>query len=164
MPFLGPGREVDIRIPRESEVSLPVTDYNADPPDFGAITDLLKSGHRVRMLTHDSVLRFEGPVAVLIGPATQSQAEIIAAALKHNDRAKLFGRRTAGAVNGWQLGISLPHDLGVISVPWFNRAFGGGRVVYEGVGVPPDVEVRSRPQDFETGRDRVLQAALADLP
>ena len=161
--LMGPGREVEIRIPRESNGPLAVVDYAVDPPDDAAITELLNSGRRVRMLTSDSDRRFRGPVAVLIGPNTQSQAELVAAALKHNERARLYGRRTAGAINGWQLGISLPHGVGAISVPWFNCAFAGGRIYYDGVGVPPDIEIRNSAADFRVGYDRVLEAALAGL-
>ena len=161
--LLGPGRTVDVRIPRELEGPLPAVDYQANPPDYAEINDLLESGHRVRMLTYEVPARFDGPVAVLIGPNTQSQAEAIAAALKHNGRARLFGQRTAGAVNGSQLGIALPHDVGGISVPWYNSAFADGEVIYEGIGVPPDREVRNSAGDFEDGRDRVLETALAHL-
>lgn len=161
--LMGPGREVEIRIPRESDGPLPVADYAADPPDDAAITELLNNGRRVRMLTSDSERRFRGPVAVLIGPNTQSQAELVAAALKHNGRARLYGRRTAGALNGWQLGIKLPHGVGGLSVPWFNCAFAGGRVYYEGVGVPPDIEIRNSVADFRAGYDRVLETTLAGL-
>ncbi len=161
--LLGPGRVVDIRIPREIGDPFPVVDYDADPPDYADINDLLKSGHRVRMLTYEPVMRYEDAVAVLIGPNAQSQAEAVAAALKHNGRARLYGRRTAGAVNGSQLGIALPHGVGGISVPWYNSGFGDSQTEYEGVGVPPDVEIRNNVSDFAIGRDRVLEAALADL-
>ena len=161
--LVGPGREVDIRIPRETDGPLPVVDYAADPPADDSITELLQSGHRVRMLTSDSNRRFRGPVAVLIGPNTQSQAEAVAAVLKHNGRARLYGRRTAGALSGWQYGIALPFRVGGISIPWYNSAFAGGRVSYEGAGVPPDIEIRNSVSDFRTGNDRVLEAALASL-
>ena len=96
-------------------------------------------------------------------PNTLSQAEIVTAALKHNDRVRLYGRRTSGTSNGWQYGIGLPHGVGVIAVPWHNSAFAGGRVVYEGIGIPPDIEIRNSVADFRAGYDRVLEAALADL-
>jgi carboxyl-terminal processing protease len=101
------------------------------------------------------------PVAVLIGPATASSAEILADALRHYGRAVLVGDRTAGAVLG---GGSFPlPDGGRITVP-ASDIIGVSGVRLEGVGVTPDIAAAASPVSLAAGVDAVLQAGVEALP
>ena len=104
--------------------------------------------------------RYQGPLIVLIGPATASAAEVTASALRRQGRAVLIGSQTAGAV-------------------LMSRTFplsGGGRVQVavadvltadsqrlEGVGVKPDLAVRQTLEAVRAGRDLPLEAAVQAL-
>lgn len=105
---------------------------------------------------------YEGPVAVLINEFTASEGEYIAAVLQDYSRVHILGTKSNGAWNGWSKSVDLPHALGMIAVPYTARRTPKGRDL-EGVGVSPDEEVLNSPEDLATGRDRVLELALAYL-
>lgn len=99
----------------------------------------------------------ETPLVVLIGAKTASGAEIIAAALGEGGRATVVGERTLGkgtveAIheldNGWAVKLSI------------SRFTGPNGVSHQGVGLRPDVEVRSPSEENSAnGVDPQLDAA-----
>jgi len=100
---------------------------------------------------------FTGPLAILVDETTGSSSEVFVGGVQALGRARVFGRRTAGAVLPAILselpnGDSLMHAIGEFRVP-------GGRAL-EGVGVVPDVELPLSIEELLAGVDAPLEAAL----
>lgn len=104
--------------------------------------------------------QFTGPIALLTTHATQSAGETFSLAMRERDDLVTVGTTTAGAFsdailreagNGWAY---------TISVGDYRAADGRS---YEGIGLAPDVEVANTARDLDAGRDRVLEAAIAEL-
>lgn len=103
---------------------------------------------------------YRGKVAILVGGATGSAAEIFSAVLQDHGRATVIGRRTAGAVlASWF--YRLP-DGGELQLSLYDYLAPKGRRI-EAHGVEPDVTVPQLLQDVRTGRDRDLEEALRVL-
>lgn len=100
--------------------------------------------------------RYQGQIAVLIGPGTVSSCESFVLMMKQVSGCKLIGQPTAGAS-----GNPKPADLGngvVVYVPsWLDLALDG--TCLEGQGVPPDMEVTTAAEEHGE-KDPVLTAAL----
>jgi C-terminal processing protease CtpA/Prc len=107
--------------------------------------------------------RFRGPVALLIGPDSNSGAETFAMALLGRQPHVIrIGANTQGVFsdvlfrhlpNSWTFG--LPDEIYLTKD---GKAF-------DGVGVPPDVEVPIFPaEDLGNGRDSAIERALQFLP
>jgi len=121
----------------------------------------VRAGRRYQNLrTEKKGPHYPGPIAVLIGPATSSAAEIAAAAVLDNKRGILIGRMTNGSVlsskyfplgGGWQAFI-----------PMYDYVRGGDRRI-EGIGVEPDIRVMPTLGDVRAGLDPVTERALAEL-
>lgn len=101
-----------------------------------------------------------GPLAVLIGPASASAAEVLACSLRDHGRARLFGERTAGTVLKSRR-FRLP-DRGRMMIPVADYRSARG-VRLEGVGVEPDVRVAETREAIAAGQDLVVNAAAAWL-
>ena len=104
--------------------------------------------------------RYEGKVALLVGPGSASCSEIFAHVMQHHGRATIVGRKTAGAViasyfyslpAGGRLQVAIADYLGL----------NGKRL--EGSGVTPDVIVPTKLSDLRAGIDAELNAALSQL-
>lgn len=123
-----------------------------DAKDLKAIADWLKP-NVVPIRTPKE--RFQGKVAVLVNGGTGSAAEMLAAALKEQLGAPVFGTKSYGAVlasliqpvgNGYQMLYPITEYI----------TFKGVRL--EGTGVRPDVEARTpRPNEDDPG----VSAAIA---
>ncbi|MFO0618458.1 MAG: S41 family peptidase [Polyangiaceae bacterium] len=103
---------------------------------------------------------FDGPVVVLTGPWTQSQAEHILMPLVSTKRATFVGRQTAGA-NGNITGVMLPSSRGLTFTGMEVRFADGS--TFHGVGIPPTVEVFPTAAGLAAGQDPELAAAIAFL-
>jgi carboxyl-terminal processing protease len=104
--------------------------------------------------------KYSGPLAVLIGPATGSAAEVLAAALQDHHRAPLIGRSTAGQVltaRSWPLPGGGEVEVAFADV----RRMNGQRI--EGVGVMPDIPIMPANAEVRAGRDPALERALTEL-
>lgn len=103
---------------------------------------------------------YAGPVAVLIGPWTQSQAEHILMSLVSTERATLVGRQSAGA-NGNITGVMLPSARGL--------TFTGTEVrfaddsTFHGIGIQPTLTVHPTVAQLADGVDPELAAAITAL-
>jgi len=106
--------------------------------------------------TETSDWRYSGRLAVVIGPASASAAEITAAVLKHEHRAIVIGRRTNGSVLG-SMDFPLP-DRGKVRVPVSDIEMLDGQRL-EDVGVAPDIEVFPALADLRAGIDPALVRA-----
>jgi len=100
---------------------------------------------------------FTGPVAILIDELSMSASEVLAQGLRDAGRARVFGRRSAGAVLA-SIVEKLPNGDG-FQYPTARFEFPSG-VVVEGVGVLPDVERHPTRETLLSGRDVVLDAAI----
>lgn len=100
--------------------------------------------------------RFKGNVAVLMGPTNMSSCESLLMMMKACPNITLLGQTSCGSS-----GRPVPHALTngvIVFLPSWRDLFPDGRPL-EGVGVSPDVEVETTPDDFVT-IDPVLDAAL----
>ncbi len=99
------------------------------------------------------------PVVILTGPMTASAAETFLIRIYEiPERPLIIGQRSAGTT-GAPLVIDLPHDACVrICTRCQLFPISGRPFVNE--GIQPDMEMAPKADDFLTGYDRVLQAAL----
>lgn len=100
------------------------------------------------------------PVVVLVGPGSASGAEVIAGALRDNQRAVLIGEITfgKGAVNHLR-DLSDGGALYVTIARWLTPS--GEQI--EGIGLAPDIEVVPTEEDIEESQDVQLFRALEYL-
>ena len=101
---------------------------------------------------------YEGHVAVLIDELSVSAAEFFASGIQDLTGARLFGRRTAGAVLGSQI-EKLPTGEGFqyAAANFISKRTGK---TLEGVGVPPHQKVELNREVLLAGKDPVIEAAL----
>jgi carboxyl-terminal processing protease len=104
--------------------------------------------------------KFMGRIVVLIGPSTASAGEVLAAALQDHKRARLLGRRTAGATLTSD-NFPLP-DGGYAQVAFADYLRTDGRRI-EGTGVFPDLGIMPTNADARAGRDPALERAIREL-
>lgn len=111
------------------------------------------------------------PIVVLVNGASASAAEILAAALRQNDRARLVGRRTYGKGTVQTI---LPLSDGEALKLTTSRYYTPSGASINGVGITPDVLLTGTdlaPADLDTGngtptlahRDSQVAAALEQL-
>ncbi|HSH00157.1 MAG TPA: S41 family peptidase [candidate division Zixibacteria bacterium] len=100
------------------------------------------------------------PVALLIGNGTFSAAEDFAATFDYLDRGLLIGGRTGGS-SGQPIRFDLPGG-GQFKVCTERNSYPDGRE-FVGIGVLPNIEVKTTVADIRAGRDPQLARALAEL-
>ena len=102
----------------------------------------------------------EIPVVLLVGPGSASGAEVLACALRDNDRATLVGEQTfgKGSVNH----LRELSDNGALYVTIARWECPSGEQI-EAVGIEPDVEVVFTAEDIEADQDVQLFAAIEYL-
>ncbi len=117
--------------------------------DFGPI--------RERYLEPAGIKQFTKPIIVLTDRMTGSAAEIFLLAMKRFSHVRVVGDVTAGGMapsiyrelpNGWIYRISI------------GRIFSADNVLYEGVGIPPDVHVAVSSSDTDMEKDPVIEMAI----
>lgn len=100
---------------------------------------------------------YTGPVAILIDGCSASTAEIFAGGMKDLGRARVFGRRSAGAALPSAI-VRLPNQ-DAFQYAQADYVSGSGHRL-EGQGVLPDVEVVPTRAALLAGRDPTLEAAV----
>ena len=100
------------------------------------------------------------PLAVLIGPATESYAEVFAGALQAKGRAKLLGQNTAGNIETLRA-----HEFEDGSRLWlaeesFKLTNGNS---WEGAGLAPDITIAAGWDEHTADNDPVIVAAMQVL-
>jgi carboxyl-terminal processing protease len=100
------------------------------------------------------------PLVILIGPLTESYAEVFAGALQGKGRAQLIGQPSAGNIE-----TLLRHDFEDGSVAWiaqetFRLPDGSG---WEGVGLQPDTRIEANWDDFTETNDPAIATAIKAL-
>lgn len=107
-------------------------------------------------------LRYDGPVAVLVGPNCMSACEFFSYDMTLQDRAQLVGHYpTAGLGGGIQSGsqVQLPGDV-FFQFPVVRPLDMDGNIIIEGMGVQPDVLVPVTEETIFGSDDAVLDAAI----
>ena len=96
-------------------------------------------------------------MVVLINEGTRSAKELLTFQFKKSKRAKLVGKRTAGAFIA--AGMFTVGKTGALELPVMDLRLDGEPL--EGRGVAPDIEVEAK--DSYTERDTQLKAAKSAL-
>lgn len=107
-------------------------------------------------------LRFEGKVAVLVGPNCSSACEFFAWDMTLEDRAIIVGQYPTGGLAGSVKDFQMPDGVTVrfpIGRPFDND----GNIIIEGTGVVPDVVVPVNEETLFSTGDPVLEAAVLAL-
>jgi carboxyl-terminal processing protease len=103
----------------------------------------------------------EIPLVVLVNRFSASGSEVLSAALKDNGRATLIGEKTFGKGT-----VNVPHrlsdDRGALFVT-VARWLTPDRVLIDGVGIHPDIEVTLSDEDINLRRDAQLFRAIDSL-
>ena len=103
---------------------------------------------------------YSKPVILLTGPQTFSAAEDFAVAFDAMNRGKIMGEATGGST-GQPLQFTLPGGL-MGRVCTKRDLYPDGKV-FVGVGVQPNITIKSNIVDIKAGKDTVLEAALKYL-
>lgn len=112
----------------------------------------------LKLVAYPRPTTFSGPVAVLIDGLSASTSEFLAAGLKDLGRARLFGETTPGAALPSVIELLPSGDRFQYAVADYVSLSGAP---IEGRGVAPDVHVPLTRRQLLSGRDPVLDAALA---
>ena len=115
---------------------------------FGVPSDL-QTGHPGKQI-------YAGPVVVLTNEGSGSGAELFAAGMQENGRAKVVGRQSCGCVLG-----TVAHKVkggGEVDISEFAIVTSKDKRL-EGIGVMPDVVVPLRLADLRQHRDAALEEA-----
>ena len=124
--------------------SQPVTRYAQGSRPFGSIKEEI----------------YDQPVVVLVGAATYSAAEDMAAVFKQLGRGKIIGQATGGST-GQPLSFDLPGG-GKARVCTKHDFYPDG-TEFVGFGIQPDMIVEPTIADLRSGVDTVVQTAIKEL-
>lgn len=107
-------------------------------------------------------LRYNGPVAVLVGPNCNSACEFFSYVMTINERAAVIGQYPTGGLGGSVNDFFMPEDLRIrLTV---GRAVDmNGEIHIEGIGVPPTVQVPVNEVTLFSDGDPVLDTAIEYL-
>jgi C-terminal processing protease CtpA/Prc len=103
---------------------------------------------------------YGGPVALLVGHKTVSAAENLSTMLVDAKRVTVVGRQSA-STNGNITGLSLPASFWFLFTGMDVRHADGAP--FNGIGIVADIVVDPTAQDFASGVDPELEAAIAWL-
>jgi hypothetical protein len=103
--------------------------------------------------------RFKGRVVVLSGRHVMSSCEGFLLMMKQVPGCKIIGESSYGS-SGNPQSYELPNGVTVYLPIWRAMTADGER--FEGIGIAPDIEVKTKPTDFMEG-DPVLERALKEL-
>jgi len=133
---------------------------------LGRFTD--RSGENLQLITHAKSVFLASwtsptqlPLVVLMSERTSSAAEILAAVLQDQRRARLVGTTSCGCVLAIRSRHALPDD-GVLDVSEFDYLTAAG-IRLEGRGVLPEYVVQLERRDLYAKHDRARQRALEIL-
>jgi carboxyl-terminal processing protease len=104
---------------------------------------------------------FKGPIAILMDPGSASASESFASLMQSHKRATVVGQVSCGCLLGF-MGYATVPGGGKLAYSELGYVLPDGRRI-EGTGVVPDVPVPPTLEDLRLNRDRVLEAAVAQL-
>ena len=106
--------------------------------------------------------RYDGEIAVLVGPSCASMCEFFSYTLTLNDRAAIVGQYPTAGLGGGINQFAMPE--GIIAQFTVGRAVGADNEIHiEGVGVVPTVRVPVDEETLFSEDDVILDAAVAWL-
>ena len=103
------------------------------------------------------LFQYKKPLVVLTSRLTGSAAEWFTLAIKTLPYATTIGDTTAGGFspqitrempNGWSFCLST------------KIVMSAEKIIYEGIGIPPDIPVQNKKNDFDNKRDSILERAI----
>lgn len=110
------------------------------------------SRKKTYMSTNSTIISKKVPIVILVNNGSASASEILAAAMKDNNRATIIGEKTYGK---GVMQISSPYKDGYVNVTTAEYKTPNGDKVHE-VGIEPDIYVQHHPlTDEET--DKLLK-------
>ncbi|HXG36347.1 MAG TPA: S41 family peptidase [Dehalococcoidia bacterium] len=121
------------------------------------LTEVDKEGKRTVIEARNGGEAVDIPLVILVGPGSASGSEVLAGALRDNGRTILIGETTfgKGSVNHLRE-LSNGGAFYVSIARWLTPK---GQLI-EGVGLQPDIEVASTPDEDSTGIGPQLYAAI----
>jgi C-terminal processing protease CtpA/Prc len=109
-------------------------------------------------LIEPAPVQWEGPVAVLVGPACASACEIFSAAVAHDPKHLVVGRYPSAGVEAGVEPWTLPEGL-YFQAPTTQIQTPDGKIFLEGVGVVPTVKVPVTVESLLSTDDQELPVA-----
>jgi C-terminal processing protease CtpA/Prc len=107
-------------------------------------------------------LRYDGNIAVLIGPNCLSACEFFTWDMTQQDRAAIVGQYPTGGLGGSQTPFTMPEGI-VLQYSSGQPLDKDGNIIVEGVGVPPTVKVPVDEATLFAEGDPILDAAVEYL-
>ena len=125
---------------------------NRDPGSASGFSDV----HERYLEPNKTRPRYRGKTAVLSGPVVISSCESFILMMKQVPNCKIVGMTTQGG-SGNPKPIDLGNGVTVYLPSWKDMRPDGS--CFEGEGIKPDIEIITKPEDFEN-KDPVIDAAL----
>ena len=124
------------------------------------LTQVARDGEETVSRAEAGGVATEIPLVILVGPGSASGSEVVACALRDNERATLIGEKTfgKGSVNH----LRELSDDGALYVTIARWECPNGEQI-EAVGIQPDKEIALTEEDIEADRDVQLFAAIDHL-
>jgi carboxyl-terminal processing protease len=110
----------------------------------------------------DESLRYNGRIAVLVGPNCNSACEFFSYNMTREDRAAIVGQYPTAGLGGSVEQLKMPEDL-FLQFTVGRAVDENGEIHIEGKGVPPTVQVPVDEETLFSEGDPVLDAAIAWL-
>jgi C-terminal processing protease CtpA/Prc len=107
-------------------------------------------------------LRYNGEVAVLVGPNCNSACEFFAYDMSVEGRAAIVGQYPTGGLGGGVEDFAMPEGQ-YVRFTVARAVDADGNIHIEGVGVPPTVQVPVTEATLFSGGDPILEAAIEHL-
>ena len=108
-------------------------------------------------MPHQSYELKNTPTVVLINENSASASEILAAALRDYDKARLVGVKTYGKGSVQELvGMTGGGQLKLTVAHWFTAK----DATIEKAGIEPDIKIERQDDEQKTGKDSQLEKAL----
>ncbi|MBI5666759.1 MAG: PDZ domain-containing protein [Chloroflexi bacterium] len=107
-------------------------------------------------------LRYDGKVAVLVGPSCASACEFFTYAMTLQDRAAIVGQYPTAGLGGGQKAFTMPGGL-VLQFSVGRSVDPDGNIIIEGTGVVPTVKVPVNEETLFADGDPILDAAVEYL-
>ena len=107
-------------------------------------------------------LRYNGAIALVVGPSCNSACEFFSHDMTLEDRAAIVGQYPSGGLGGGQATYLMPEDL-QLQYSVGRSVDADGNIIIEGTGILPTVLVPVDEETLFSEGDPVLDAAVAHL-
>ncbi len=107
-------------------------------------------------------LRYNGEIAVLVGPSCGSACEFFAYDMTLEDRAAIVGQYPTGGLGGGIQDFAMPEGQ-FVRIAVARNLDNDGSIIIEGTGVAPTVQVPVTLESLISGQDVILNAAVEYL-